>query len=68
MLPDMMSASKGGKGSLKSGHSKGGCVNFIHKSVPNADKGEGVEKSENLADVINGSSPRVRVCVQHPPH
>ena len=26
--PDMMSASEGGGGSWKSGHSKGGCVNF----------------------------------------
>ena len=32
-------------------------MNFIvYKSDPNADKGEGVEKSENFADIINGSS------------
>ena len=37
--------------------SKGGCVNLYYKSVPNADKGgEGVKKSENFADVINGCS------------
>ena len=31
---------------------------MLYKSVPNADKGrEGVKKSENFADVINGSSP-----------
>ena len=34
-LPDMMSA-------WKSGHSKGGCVNSVYKSVPNADKRRGV--------------------------
>ena len=28
-LPDMMSASEGGRGLTESGHSKGGCVNFI---------------------------------------
>ena len=27
------------------------------KSVPNADKGEGVKKSKHFADVISGSSP-----------
>ena len=29
--PDMMSALEGGGGSWKSGHSKGGCVNFIQQ-------------------------------------
>ena len=53
----MMSASEGGGESWKSGHSKGGCVNFIlYKSVPIADMGEGVKEPENLADIISGSS------------
>ena len=41
----MISTSEGGGGSWKSGHSKGGSMNFIYyKSVPNADKGEGGQK------------------------
>ena len=32
----------------KSGRSKGGCVNLLYQSVPNADKREGVKKSKNL--------------------
>ena len=38
--------------SWKSRRSKG----YYYKSVPNPDKGEGVKKSENFADVINGCS------------
>ena len=50
----MMSASEGG-------HGKAEIVREVvrileYKSVPNADKGEGVEKSENFADVIYGCS------------
>ena len=46
----------GWRGSWKSKCSKGGCVNFIEKSVPNADKGEGVKKFDNFADITSGSS------------
>ena len=46
----MMSASEGDMEK----RSKGGCVNFI-VSVPNADMGEGVKKSEIYVDIINGS-------------
>ena len=28
----------------------------MYKTDPNADKGEGVKKSENFADIISGSS------------
>ena len=41
---------------MKSERSKGGCVNLMYKSVPNADKGDGVKKSESFADIISGSS------------
>ena len=56
-FPDMMSASEGERG----GHGKANVIRevariFYHKSDPNADKGEGVKKSENFADVINGCS------------
>ena len=51
----MMSASEGGGGSWKSGRSKGGCVNFIVQTSCQArTRGEGVKKSENFADVIDG--------------
>ena len=49
----LMSASEGGGGSWKSGHSKGGCMNFI---LQISSKWEGVKKPENIADVINGCS------------
>ena len=56
----MMSASEGGGGSWKSGHSKGGCVNCILQiSSKCGQGGEGVKKSENFADVINGSPLRL---------
>ena len=52
----MMSASEGGGGSWKSGHSKGGCVNFILQiSSKCRQGGEGVKKAEKFADVIHGS-------------
>ena len=51
-LPDMTSVFEERRGSWKSGH----CVNLEHKSDLNADKGEGVKKSENFADIISGSS------------
>ena len=55
--PDMMSAWEGGGGSWKSGRSKGGRVNFILQiSSKYGQGGEGVKKSENFADVINGCS------------
>ena len=54
-LPDMMSASEGVVGSWKSRHNKGGCLNFQQKSDPNANKGEGVKKSENSANITSGS-------------
>ena len=44
----MMSASKGGGGSWKSGRSKGGCEIVIVIADPNADKGEGVKNPKNL--------------------
>ena len=54
--PDMMSASEGGGGLWKSRRSKGGCVNCIVEiSSKCGQGGEGVKKSENFADVINGS-------------
>ena len=42
-------------------HCKIGRANLVImlKSVPNADKGEGVKKSENFADVIYGCSRRL---------
>ena len=42
----------GERGSRKKGHSEGGCV---YEYFPNAEKGEGVKKSEISADVISGS-------------
>ena len=45
---------RGGRVLWKSGRSKGGCMNFHYKSVPNEDKGEGVKKSENFVDILNG--------------
>ena len=38
------------------GFIKGGCVNFVVKSVPNADMGEGGKKSKTFAVVISGCS------------
>ena len=53
----MMSALEGGGGSCKSGRSKGGCMNFILQISSKCGQGEkGVKKSQNFADVINGSS------------
>ena len=54
----MMSASEG-----KGFHRKVDVVREFtrilqYKTVPNADKGEGEKKSENLADVISGSPQR----------
>ena len=53
-LPDMMSTSEGGEGA----HGKVDIVRKVArilwcKSVPNADKGEGVKKSKNFVDIIN---------------
>ena len=51
----MTSAPRGGGGEWKSGQSKGGCMNFIVQiSCPARTRGEGVKKSGNFADVING--------------
>ena len=54
----MMSASEGGGVSWKRGRSKGGCVNFMLQISSKCGQGgeEGVKKSENFADVINGCS------------
>ena len=53
----MMSASEGGGGVIKSGHSKKGCVTFIlHISSKCRQGGEGVKNSENFSDIINRSS------------
>ena len=55
----MMDASEGGGGSLKGGHSKGGCVNFILQiSFKCGQREEGVKKAENFVDDINGCSLR----------
>ena len=53
----MMSTLEGGEG-----HGKADVVReivsiFYHKPDPNADKGEGVKKSKNFVDIINGSRP-----------
>ena len=45
-LPYMMSALGGGRGSPKSRLKEQGCVNSVQ------DKGGGVQKSENCADVL----------------
>ena len=64
----MMSASEGGGGSWKSGHSKGGCVNFVVEISSKYGQGwEGVKKSEQFADVINGCSLRARATIRPEP-
>ena len=58
--PDMMSASEG-----EGSHGKADVVREVawilyYISVPNADRGERVKKSEIFVDIINGSSRRMR--------
>ena len=55
--PDMMSASEG-EGAWKSGRSKGGCGNFTLQISSKCGQGggRGVKKSQNFAEIINGSS------------
>ena len=53
-LPDMMSASEGGHG--KADIAREVAWILYYKSDPNADKGEGVEESENFAGTMSGSS------------
>ena len=53
----MMSALKGGGGGRGKANEIG-CVNFIvltSYQLPSADKGEGVKKTKNVADVIHGN-------------
>ena len=54
-LPHMMSASEGGRGSWKSGCSRGG---KRYKSDTNADMGEGSKNPEICGHHISGTSPR----------
>ena len=51
--PDMMSSSEGERGSWKSRHSKGGCLNFMLQISSKCGQGEGVKKSQKIANVIN---------------
>ena len=46
--PDIMSASEGEKGSWKSWHSKGGCINFIIRCISQF-------QMQIFVDIINGS-------------
>ena len=51
---DMMSALEGGGGHVKVDIVREVALILEYKSVHNADKDEGVKKSENCAAVING--------------